>query len=145
MHRALAGNFDQLVGHHSIDAALDTDDAFEAINFAGPTLGGFTAILAVLGRQLAVPDADGEAAKRELLVLGIDPQRHRCARAQSRRQIIVGAWPAIEAACRCRLVGQETMAASNDGILELSCARFRHHDAVLAILTRALLVQRNVA
>src|SRR4030095_5825179 len=65
MHRTFARNFDQFVGHHSIDSTLHADHAFEAVNLAGPTLGSFTAILAVLGRQLAVPYADGKAAQRE--------------------------------------------------------------------------------
>ena len=145
MHRTPARNFDQPVGHRSIDATLDADHAFEPINLAGPTLGSFTAILAVLGRQLAVPYADGKTAKRELLVLGIDPERHRGARAQSCRQIVVGARPAIKAARRCGLVGQETMAASSDCILEFSCARFRHHDAIMAILAGILFVLRDVS
>jgi len=81
MHGTPARNFDQLAGHHSIDTTLDADHAFEAINLAGAAIGSFTAILAVLGRQLAVPYADGKAAKRELLVLGIDAERHRGARA----------------------------------------------------------------
>ena len=41
----------------------------KAINLAGSPLGRFTAVVAVLSRQLAVPDADGQAAQCELLVL----------------------------------------------------------------------------
>jgi pimeloyl-ACP methyl ester carboxylesterase len=76
MHWTFARNLDQLGRHRRIDAALDADHAFEAIDLARPTFGSLPAILAVLGRQLAVADADGEAAKRELLVLSIDPQCH---------------------------------------------------------------------
>jgi hypothetical protein len=54
VHRTFARNFDQFVGHHSINPTLHANHAFEAINLAGPTLGSFTAILAVLGPQLAV-------------------------------------------------------------------------------------------
>ena len=76
MHWTFACNFDQLVSHSRIDATLDADHAFEAIDLARPTFNSFPAILTVLGRQLPVPDADGETAKRELFVLSIESQRH---------------------------------------------------------------------
>jgi hypothetical protein len=92
----------------------------EAINLAGPTVSSCTAILAVRGGQLAVPDNDANAAECELFVLGIDPESHGGARAQSCCQIVVGVRSAIEAARRCGLVGPKTMAASSDCILESS-------------------------
>ena len=95
MHRTLAGYLNQLVDHRRLDATLDANDTLEAIDLANPTRGGFAAIQAVLGRQLPMPDTDGKAAQREPIVLSIDPQRHRCARTQSRRQIVVGARPTI--------------------------------------------------
>ena len=73
MHRTFLRNFDQLAGRDRIDAALDTDHALKAINLTGAALGSFTTIVAVLSRQLAVSDADGQTAEAELFVLGIDP------------------------------------------------------------------------
>jgi hypothetical protein len=77
MYRTLACNFNQFADHRCIDAALDVDDTLEAIDLANPTRGGFAAIQAMLDRQLPVPDANGNAAEREPLVIGIDPKRHR--------------------------------------------------------------------
>ena len=76
MHRTFSGNFDELLDYGRIDPAFDANHTLEAINLADAALGSFTAILAVLGRPLAMPDADSETAKSELLVLGIEPQRH---------------------------------------------------------------------
>src|SRR5262245_65152876 len=67
VHRALGSNFGELVGHRSINATLDADHSFEAIDLAGLALGSFTAVLAVLGRQLAMLDADRNAAKSQVL------------------------------------------------------------------------------
>ena len=73
MHRASVRNVLEFGGHRRIDAILDADHALEAIDLPGSALGGFTAILAGIDRQLAVPDAHGQAAERELFLLGIDP------------------------------------------------------------------------
>src|SRR5262245_6608789 len=114
MHRTFARNLDQLVGHRWIDPALHADHTPEAIDLAGPALGRLAAILAVLGRQLAMFHADGKTPERELLVLGVEAQRHRRACAQSCRQIVVGAGPAVEAAGRSWLVCQKAMTARSN-------------------------------
>ena len=60
------------------DASVD-----EISEMAGYSRGAFYSnfdskeqvFLAVIDRQLAVPDAHGQAAERELFLLGIDPER----------------------------------------------------------------------
>ena len=134
MHRTPLCNFDQLAGRDRIDTAFDTDRALEAINLAASPLGSFTTVIAVLGRQLAVLDADGYTAETELFVLGIDPECHRGARCQRSCKIVIGARPAIKATHRCRLISEEMMAPSRNGILKLPFPRFRRHNPVVAIL-----------
>ena len=54
---------------------------------------------------------DRHAIERQRLVIGIEPQRHRGAGAEPGEQEIVRAGPAIEAAGRDRLVGDQLMRA----------------------------------
>ena len=145
MHRTPLCNFDQLAGRDRIDTALNTDRALEAINLAGSPLSCFTAIVAVLGRQLAVSDADGQATEAELFVLGIDPERHRGARGQRGCEIVLGARAAIKATHRCRLISEEMMAPSRNSILKLPYSRFRRHNPVVAILAHLRFLLRDVA
>jgi hypothetical protein len=74
------------------------------------------------------PDADPR--QRQLLVIGIEPQRHRRAGAERGQQKIVGAEAAAEPARILRLVGDQMMPAGDDFLLELTMQRFAHDDSV---------------
>ena len=70
-----------------------------------------------------VGERDRGPHQRQLLVLGVDPQRHRRAGAEPRQQEIVGRRPGIEPAGGDRLVGGQPVRAGRDRLLEFAAVR----------------------
>ena len=57
----------------------------------------------------AAKDGDGDAAERELLLLHVSAQRHRCAGTERDREVIIGAGARIEPAHRNWLTGDQSV------------------------------------
>jgi hypothetical protein len=79
MDRTFVCNLGKLVLQRRVDRRVNGDDSLETINLAGAPLGR-AAIGAMLGCDLAMADGDRNPTERQLLVVGVDPHRHRCAR-----------------------------------------------------------------
>ena len=86
------------------------------------------ALGAIGGVDPAMPQPDLDARQRQLLVIGIKPQRHRRAGAERGEQQIVRPRTAVEAAGIFRLVGEQTMGAGDNFLLECPAPRFAHDD-----------------
>src|SRR5208282_547904 len=83
---------------------------------------------AIGGVNPAVAKPDLHLRQRQLLAVGVEPQRHRRAGAERRQQEIVRTWTAVESADVHRLVRYKTVGAGNDLLLELAAPRFAHDD-----------------
>ena len=71
----------------------------------------------------------GDALERQLLAVGIKPQRHRGAGAEPGEQEIVRTGPGVEPADLDGLVGQKPVRPAQDLLLEFSLAGFAHKNS----------------
>ena len=135
MHRALVGDFEKPLARLPIKLAVEADDAIDPIEH--PVLG--FVIGAVGGIDSAVAEPHPRAFERQLLAVGVQPQRHRRAGAECSEQQIVGPGAAAEPARGDRLVGQEAMPAGGDFLLKRAVPRFAHDDLARLGLGNGLL------
>src|SRR5262245_9246833 len=73
VHRASIGDLQQAPALSLVQLTLESDRPVDAVDLALPGL----AVLAIGGVDLLVPERDRNPVERELLVLGIEPHRHR--------------------------------------------------------------------
>lgn len=130
MHGALARDLNKLFAKGSVDVSFDADQALEPVDLARSTLDGITAVRAVINGDFPVIDTHGQPAERQVFVLGVDAQRHGRTRTERNRQIVIGAWAAVEAANRCGFVCEKMMRTDGYCVLKLPRTRLRNEDAV---------------
>lgn len=119
MDRALAGDFADLLAKLLRDLAIDGNDALETIDPAAATAFQLGALLAIPRMDLGMRDVDGDASELQLLVAGIEAQRHRGAGAKCDRQEVVGRWSGIKPAYAFGFIGEQPMPASLNSVLKL--------------------------
>src|SRR5262245_3847481 len=105
VYRTLVGNLQESLALLGAQCAFQSDIAIDAIDLA---FLGF-AIKAILCVYLVVSEPHRGPFKRQLFVVGVKPQRHRCAGAESSEQQIVRARTGIEPSRFDGLVGKKAM------------------------------------
>src|SRR5215467_7740885 len=79
VHRALVGDLEQPRALRGVERALQRDAALDAVEL--PFLG--LALRAINRMDFLMRERDRDALERQLLVVGIEPQRHRAAGAEA--------------------------------------------------------------
>ena len=116
----------------SASVALEADHTIDVVDLAFFGL----ALRAIAGVDFLMPKPDLDPLQRDLLVVGVKPHGHRRAGAERREQEIVRSRSAVEPAGLDRLIGQQPVRAGDDFLLELTPARFAHHDAAFCACRR---------
>jgi hypothetical protein len=75
-----------------------------------------------------VPEADSSPQQRNLVAIGVEPQRHRRARTERGKQQVIRPRTAVEPAAAFWLVRQKLVGAENHLLLKQSAASFPYHD-----------------
>ncbi len=96
--RTLAGDFGDLPAKLLRAIAINGNDAFETIDPAAAATFQFGALLAILRMDFGVRDINADAPEGQLLVTGIEAQRHRGAGAKRNSKEVVERWSEIETA-----------------------------------------------
>ena len=96
--RTLAGDFGDLPAKLLRDIAINGNDAFETIDPAAAATFQFGALLAILRMDFGVRDVNADAPEGQLLVTGIEAQRHSGAGAKRNSKEVVERWSEIETA-----------------------------------------------
>ena len=122
MHRALVGNLDEPNALLLVEIARQRDDAIDTIDH--PFLG--FAVLAVDGMNPGVTKSHRDPIERHSLALGVKAQRHRRAGPKAGKHEVVWTRTAVKAADINRLVGEKSVPAGPDLLLEASGAGFLH-------------------
>src|SRR5262245_60573577 len=102
MYRTLVGDFQESLTLLGAECAFQTYMAIDAIDH---TFLDFT-VEAILGMHLVVSEPYPHPVKGQLFVIGVEPQRHRCAGAEGSEQQIVRGRTGIEPSHFDRLIGK---------------------------------------
>src|SRR5262245_14168115 len=108
MYRTLVGDLQESLALLGAECAFQTYIAIDAIDqaFLGLT------VEAILGMDFVVSEPYRHAFKWQLFVIGVEPQRHRCAGTEGSEQKIVRARTGIEPTHFDWLIGKKAMRPS---------------------------------